>query len=245
MKLAIRLFVLLFLIAGGVVLIRLTTDNQELKEEIDQLEAELGRLSIEDKDRVYFVEIEEPDVPPEVASHLVRIWQFRCYLPAGYDFIRFSGGGRVLDEGVYLDGGSSSGWGSPSKEATHQLLTISFQENGDQMVTFSSFGGSSGASTWARFNPERFDEELEVQKIVSTEHGARSFGQDTILPVLRIYNRASAEERDIAGQTKTTYQGGFFVLCPKSRQQEFDKLKRGQTPAEFAPSWIASEATDE
>ena len=95
MKLVVRLLTVLFLLAGGIVLIQLSIDNRELGDRIDQLEAELGRMSIDDSDRVHLVEIETPDVPPEVASHIERVWQFRCYLPPNYDVIRFSGGGRV------------------------------------------------------------------------------------------------------------------------------------------------------
>ena len=126
MKFVVRLLTVLFLLAGGIVLIQLSIDNRELGDQIDQLEAELGRMSIDDRNRVHLVEIETPDVPPEVASHLERVWQFRCYLPPGYDVIRFSGGGRVAKEGVYLAGGYSSGWGSPGPVAIHQL----FYENG-------------------------------------------------------------------------------------------------------------------
>ena len=65
MKLVVRLFTVLFLLAGGIVLIRLSIDNRELGNRIDQLEAELGRMSIDDSDRVHLVEIETPDVPPK------------------------------------------------------------------------------------------------------------------------------------------------------------------------------------
>ena len=43
MKLVSRLFTTFFLIAGGIALIRLSIDNRELGNSIDQLEAELER----------------------------------------------------------------------------------------------------------------------------------------------------------------------------------------------------------
>ena len=86
MKHVIRLLAIFLMLAGGVALITLLIDNQKLGEEIAQLESELGRMSIADPDRVYLVEIETPDVPPEVAQHVERVWQFRCYMPPGYDF---------------------------------------------------------------------------------------------------------------------------------------------------------------
>lgn len=244
-KLLLRLVTIVCLLAGSIVLVRLSFDNRALGKRIDQLEAELGRMPIEDEDRVHLVEIETPDVPPEVAAHVERVWQFRCYLPPGYDVIRFRGGGRVTKDGVYLMGGSSTGWGSPRKEGTHELLTLSFQRKGGRIEVFSTFGGSSSTSTWGSFAPDRLDPAMVVHKIVSSERGSRSFDQDTILPMLRIYDVDSAEDKEIAGKTTTTYTGGLYVLCPKAREPEFNELRRGEQPTGFAPSWIATVVTDE
>lgn len=244
MKLVVRLFTFLSLVAGGIVLMRLSIDNRELEQRIDQLEAELGRMSIDDPDRVYLVEIETPDVPPEVASHLENVWQFRCYLPPDYDVIRFSGGGRVTRDGVYLAGGYSSGRSSPRPEGIHKLLTVSFQRKNNRLEAFSTFGGSSGTSSWGALDPDRFEEAV-VQKLVSHDQGPRSFVQDTILPVLKIYDPGSAEDKEVAGNTMTTYAGGLFMLCPKSRESVLDKLRLGRTPSEFEPNWIATVVSDE
>ncbi|MCA9214406.1 MAG: hypothetical protein KDB27_15145 [Planctomycetales bacterium] len=245
MNLLVRLPTILFLLVGSIVLIRLSTDNHNLGNQIEQLEAELGQMSINDTDRVHLVEIETPDVPPEIASRVERVWQFRCYLPPGYDVIRLNGGGRIAKEGVYLSGGFSSGWGSPRQEATHKLFTVSFQKKDDRWEAFYSFGGSSGTTSWHPLDFDRIDEALVVEKIVSSEHGPRSFDQDTILPLLRIYDPRTAEDKEVAGKTITTYAGGLFVLCPKSLESEFDKLKRGETPTGFEPSSIATVVTDE
>jgi hypothetical protein len=245
MKLVVRLVAIFLLVAGGVALTRLSLDNHELEEEIAQLEAELGRMQIDDSDRVYLVEIEAPDVPPEVASHLERVWQFRCYLPKGYDVIRFSGGGRVAKDGLYFNGGFGSGSGSPLPEAIHQMVTVSLQKKDDRLEAFHTFGGSSRTTTWGELHPDHVDESLVVQKTVSSEQGPRSFDQDTILPLLKIYDPGSAEDKKVAGKATTTYAGGLFVLCPKSRQGVFDQLRRGEMPDKFDPGWIAREAADE
>jgi hypothetical protein len=202
-------------------------------------------MPIDDSDRVYLVEIEAPDVPPEVASHLESVWQFRCYLPPGYDFIRVSGGGRVAKEGLYLDGGFGSVSGSPLPEAIHQMVTVSLQKKDDRLEAFHTFGASSGTNTWGRFDPDHVDESLVVQKIVSREQGPRSFDQDAILPLLKIYDPSSAEDKQVPGKAITTYAGGLFVLCPKSRQGALAQLQRGEMPDEFDPGWIAREAADE
>ena len=245
MKIVIRLLLLLASLAGIIALVRLSSDNRQLSEQIDQLEAELGRMSIVDANRVYLVEIDTPDVPPEVASHVERIWQFRCYLPPGYDVMRFSGRGRVAKEGSYVAGSHGSSWGSPQPEANHQLLTVSFQRKDNRWEAFYSFGGSSSTGSLDSFNPDRFDEALVVQKLVSSEQGPRSFDQDTILPLLKIFDPTTAEDTQVAGKTLTTYAGGLFVLCPKSRESQFSQLHQGKTPIHFDPSWIATEADDE
>lgn len=245
MKLVIRLVAIAFLLIGGIALIKLLIDNQELGEEIAQLESELGRMSIADSDRVYLVEIETPDVPPEVAQHLDRVWQFRCYMPPGYDVMRFCGGGRVASDGVYFNGGYSSGWGTPSTEAVHELLTISFQEREDRLDVFYAFGGSSGTTTWGRLKPDQINDSLVVQKIVNSAQGPRSFDQDTILPLLKIYDPNSAQDENVAGKIVTTYSGGMFVVCPKSRESEFDQLKRGEMLYESESPRVAKAVTND
>lgn len=239
MKLVIRLLAIFFLLAGGIALVQLLIDNQELGEQIAQLESELGRMSIADSDRVYLVEIETPEVPPEVAPHLKRVWQFRCYAPPGYDVIRLCGGGRVTREGIYLDGGSGSGWGTPRTEPIHELVTISFQELEDRLEVFYAFNGSAGTTSWGRFSPDQFNDSLVVQQIVRSEQGPRSFDQDTILPLLKLYDPNSAKDRNVAGKIETTYDGGMFLLCPKSLESGLSQLQRGEMPNEMNAIRIA------
>jgi len=62
---------------------------------------------------------------------------------------------------------------------------------------------------------------------------------------LKIFDSTTAEDKEVAGQTLTTYAGGFFVLCPKSRQSRFAQLIQGKTPSDFDPGEIASEAGNE
>ncbi|MEZ6092382.1 MAG: hypothetical protein R3C05_31135 [Pirellulaceae bacterium] len=245
MKFAIRTITAVIILAGLVGLVRLSNSNRRLTDQVEQLEAELGRMPIDQPDRVHLVEIETPDVPPEIASHLIRVWQFRCYSPPGYDVVRFSGGGRVAEKGLYFSGGSTSGWGTPQAEAHHKLVTISFQKIEDRLEAFESFGGSSGTTSWGRFDPNHFDDSIVVQKLVSSKQGARSFDQQTILPLLKLYDPRSAEEKDVAGETLTTYSGGLFVLCPKARESDFSQLTRGETPEDFTSRWIATETEDE
>ena len=244
MKYAMRLITLLLFLAGCIILMHLSNENSRLVAEVNQLEAELGRMSVEDADRVYVVEIEAPDVPPEIASHIERVWQFRCYLPPGYDFMQMNGGGRVTQQGVYISGGFSSSWGSPNREALHKLLTVSFQNKSDSLQVFYSFCGTGGTTSWSSFIPDRFDA-LIIQKLVRSDQGPRSFGQDTILPLLKIYDPITAEDMEVAGKTITTYAGGLIVLCPKTRESVLNQLRGGETPSEFDPFWLATEVGDE
>jgi hypothetical protein len=244
MKYVLRLFTFLLFLAGCIGLLKLSTENGRLSIDVNRLEAELGRMSIDNVDRVHLVEVETPDVPPEVASQVERVWQFRCYLPAGYDFMQLSGSGRVTKDGLYQNGGYSSSYGTPKLEATHQLLTVSLQKKSDRLQVHLSLGGSSGTTSWSGLSTDRFDA-LVVQQLVSSDQGPRSFNQDTILPLLKIFDPSTAEDKEVAGNTLTTYAGGLIVLCPKSRENILNQLLRGETPNEFEPGWLATEVGDE
>ena len=240
MKTIIRFVTGLFFLTGILFLARLTRENSRLADDVSRLEAELGRLSIKDIDRVHIVAIKEPRVPAEVASHVQRVWQYRLYLPAGYDFLRMRGGGRVAEDGVYLQGGFSSGWGSPKPEATQTLFTISLSKDGDRTKAFVSVNESGGTASWNQLDPERLlGDDLVVQTLSNASQGSRSFDQDTILPILKVYDPKTAETKTIAGNEITTYAGGLILLCPKSRESEMDELRQGRVPDGFEPSWIA------
>jgi hypothetical protein len=243
MKFAIRMFTMLLFLAGCGWLIHFSNQNKRLGEDIRQLEAELGRMSIDDVKRIHLVEIESPDVPPEVRSHLEGVWQFRCYLPPNYALMQIMGDGRITADGIYQSGGSSSSWGSPKPEAVHELVTVSFQKRDNRMESFFSFGGSHSTTSW-QFYPEKF-EALVIQKLVSSNQGPRSFDQNTILPLLRIYDPSTVEEQNVGNQTLTTYAGGLVLLCPVSREQEVNELRAGKTPNGFDSNWIAKAADDE
>jgi hypothetical protein len=120
----IRVFTILCFLATGIALLFISSKNIRLDAEVKQLHAELGQMSIDDVNRVHLVEIQSVDIPPEVASQAIRTWQFRCYLPAGYDFVLFGGDGRVTEKGIFRPGGSSSSWSSSQPKATHKLLSI-------------------------------------------------------------------------------------------------------------------------
>lgn len=240
MKTIIRFVTGLLFLTGILFLAWLTRENSRLADDVSRLEAELGRLSIKEIDRVHIVAIKEPRVPAEVASHVQRVWQYRLYLPAGYDFLRTTGGGRVAEDGVYLQGGFGSGSSSPKPEATQTLVSLSLSKNGDQTKGFFSINGSGGTTSWGRLDPERIlSDDLVVQTLANASQGSRSFDQDTILPLLKVYDPKTAEKKTIAGSEITSYAGGLIVLCPKSRKSEMDDLRRGRVPKGFDPSWIA------
>ena len=84
---AIRLFTLLLLFAGCIGLAYQSIINRRLGAEVKRLEAELGRMPIDDPHQVHLVEIEDPAVPPEVASEVELIWQFRCDSPPASHYV--------------------------------------------------------------------------------------------------------------------------------------------------------------
>jgi hypothetical protein len=244
MNYLLRLFALTLLLVGCIALIHLSTQNKQLGAELKRLEAELGRMSIDDVNKVHLVEIEKPDIPPEVATHVVKVWQFRCYMPAGYGVVRLNGDGRVTEEGIYHEGGYGSTSSSPQREATHQLLTVSLQKKGSRLNASFSLAGAGMSTSWNRLSPESADKWV-IQKLVSSDHGPRSFSQDTILPLLKIYDPNTPENETVAGKKLTTYQGGVLILCPTTREAAMNQLRLGKTPSDFEPNWLATELVDE
>ncbi len=244
MKYAIRLSTILMFLAGFSGLVYFSTENNRLAAEVDRLEAELGKMVIKDINLVHIVEIAAPEVPPEVASQIEGVWQFRCYLPPRYDFMKMSGGGQITSEGLYQSGGFSSSWGSPASTSVQSLLTVSFQKKGNRLNAFYSFSGSHGTTSWNNFNPDRLAT-MVVQKLVNSKKGPRSFDQDTILPLLKIYDPTTAKNIEIAGKSMITYEGGQFVLCPKSLDTCLQQLREGKTPQNFNPNWVATAVIDE
>ncbi|XZE44381.1 hypothetical protein SH467x_003987 [Pirellulaceae bacterium SH467] len=237
------IIVFLFML-GIIVFVYLTNENIRLSAEVGQLEAELGKMEIDDASLVYLAEVASPDVPKEVADHLLGIWQFRCYLPPNYDFIKWNGGGNISEDGIFHRGGSGSSWGTPRKEAIHHLLTISMQKQGERILVFYSFQGSNGTTSWSNLSSDRVDQ-LRVQKLVRSERGPRSFDSNTILPILRIFDPQSANEQNVGGETIKTFAGGQFILSPKSREREFNLLLRGESIPDFDPSWLAQVEQDD
>lgn len=244
MKFAIRVFIVLLFLTGAISLFNQTAANTRLAAEVSRLEAELGKMSIKDANQVHIVEIKEPDIPPEVARHVERIWQFRCYLPPGYDFIQINASGRVSEEGLYQSGGSGSTWGTPKPTAIHGLLTISLRKKDKSVEAFYSFGGTSGTTSWNSIESGQMGR-LVAKKLASSKHGPRSFDQQTLLPVLKVFDPTTAEDKEVAGKILTTYEGGLFVLCPKTREPDMQQLRSGRQPGEFKPEWLAAAVSDE
>lgn len=244
MKIVIQLFTALLLLTGVITLLKQTTANHRLVAEVSRLEAELGKMPIEDEKKVYVVEIEEPEVPPEVAPHVAGIWQFRCYLPPSYAFIQINASGRVAKDGLVHFGGYSSSWSTPKPTAIHGMLTVSLRKKDKSVEMFYSFGGSAGTTSWNSVNAEPLSR-MFTQKLASSKHGAKAFDQQTILPVLKVLDPTTAEEKDVAGKSLTTYEGGLFVLCPKAREPDLQQLRDGKLPGDFKAEWIAAAVSDE
>lgn len=243
MSYAMRLVAILLFLSLSFLLIKNSFDNHRLATEIEKLESELGRMSIEDVDRVHLVEIASPDVPPEVASHLERVWQFRCYLPSGYEFTQTVAAGEISKEGLFRRASSFTGFYPPATTPIHKMLIISLGKQNNGLRFHVDFDGRGGSTSWD-FTPERLENSV-VQKLVSSEKGKRTFDQDSIISLLKIYDPDTGKEHNLAGKVFTTYRGASFVLCPKSRQDAFSELERGITPEGFQPNWIASEQENE
>ncbi len=239
-----RLFTTLLFLAFGISLFFVSAKNNRLATEVKQFQAELGKMSIDNADQVYVTEIESVDIPPEVAPQVQRVWQFRVLLTCGLRFPPFSWRGRVTENGIYHDGGYGSTHGSIPTNATHTLMTVSLQKQGEQLLVHYSFAGSAGTHSWNGADLSRIDQ-FVVQKLVSSRQGPRVFNQDTILPILKIYDPSTANEKATKNEKLTTFEGFIVLLSPKSRESVMNQLRKGEIPSGFEPSWLAKEARDE
>ena len=178
--------------------------NESLVAEIQQLESDLGVLEIEDPERVYFVAIEEPDVPAVIAEHAGRVWQYRCYLPPNYDYSRFGGDGLVSADGFYCVGRSSSSWSSPNPAAINELMTINVTRKRDHFDLRVYIGGqqSSGRLRCRDFEKSKL-EDFVIEPVLASGEENCSFSRDDIIPILRFYDPASATEKVVAGRKRT------------------------------------------
>jgi hypothetical protein len=213
------------LIAGVVTAVMYSMENRSLAAEIQELEEELGVMRVVDTDRVYFVAIDNPKVPNIIVENVDRIWQFRYFLPAGYSVSHFAGDGRVTAEGLYFDGGSSSGWRSPLTEAINKRLSISLTKKEKHIEIYSSTGRVT------RWRPSDSDVSLEglvIEPVVLPKAPARSFGPKEIIPIFKIYDPTSAKEKIVNGQKITTYSGVLMVMCPRSVEPRFKLLREGK-----------------
>jgi hypothetical protein len=238
-KLVFKSLILFCLFAAVIYLGRLSRENQALLAEVEQLEAELGRMEITDSRRIHLVEVKNPDVPPELGKQLDFICQFRCYIPPGYDANEFSGSGFVTEKGIYHSGSYGSAWRSSQKEPVQEIMTVSISKEDDYWRIFYSFGGTSGSQSWRPSRPDLTPDQLVVQKLVNNETGARSFAADTILTLLKIYDPNTAVEKEIDGKIQTVYQGCIILLSPKNRDPDFQMLINGITPPQFDPNTLA------
>ena len=71
-------------------------------------------------------------------------------------------------------------------------------------------------------------EDLVIEPVLGDGEKNCSFGRDEIIPLLRIYDPASAKEKLVEGRKLITYSGTFVVLCPKSQEAKFKSLRRGE-----------------
>lgn len=198
-KILTRLFAISLLVAGLIALVGLVNSNRQLSEEVNQLEAELGQMTIEDPEKIYLVAIEDPEIPPEVSDHVDHIWQYRCYLPANYDFKRMSGSGKITEEGVYFQGGFGSSWSSPKNEPRSVLLTVSLTEKTNSIECFVKFDHSSGTTGWNWLTPEKeLPKDLVIETLVQPGDPARSFDQDDShrRPEAKKISRRTGDQRD-------------------------------------------------
>ena len=203
--------------------------NESLVAEIQQLETDLGVLDVEDPERVYFVAIEEPDVPAVIAEHAERVWQYRCYLPPKYDYSRFGGDGLVSADGFYCSGSGGASWSSPDPAAINKLMTISVTRKRERFELRVYLGNQQSGGSLRYRNLENLKlEDFVIEPVLASGQENCSFSRDDIIPILRIYDPASATEKVVAGRKRTTYSGALMLFCPASQKAATKSLRQGR-----------------
>lgn len=219
------------LVAGVWQAISYSLQNRWLAAEIQQLESELGVLDVVDPDRVYFTAIQKQDVPATIAKHVDRVWQYRCHLPANYDFKRFAGDGVVCADGFFVNGSHGSGWSTPNQAATNERLTISVTKKQDHFALLACVGDYQDTGILRLRDPSNAKlENFVVEPVLASGQKSCSFGRDEIIPIFRIYDPTSAKEKVVAGKKQLTYSGALMVFCPTSQEPVFQSLRSGELP---------------
>lgn len=202
--------------------------------EVQQLETDFG-LDVRDADRVYFVAPEKLDVPAVILDNVERVWQYRCYLPPNYDFKRFRGHGLICADGYYCKGGRGMSHSSPKSTAVNERVTVSVTRKQDHFVLGGHFAISvclgnrqdRGTLRCRDFENAKI-EDFVIEPVLASGEKARSFGRDEIIPILRIYDPASADEKMVAGRKQMTYRGALLTFCPTSQLVKFESLRKGE-----------------
>ncbi len=73
MSLALRILSTMLFLLGCIALGYFSSQNKQLAADIDRLEAELGKLTISDVNRVYIAEVEKPESHRKLPRILVEL----------------------------------------------------------------------------------------------------------------------------------------------------------------------------
>ncbi|HBE70992.1 MAG TPA: hypothetical protein DDW52_22835 [Planctomycetaceae bacterium] len=253
MKLSLQILAGLLIVGGIAYGVRIGGNNRDVAAEIAELESVVGRFEIENEDRVHIIAIENPQIAPEVRQRIDRVWQFAIYRPAGYD-CKLHCSQFVASDGVRgLHG--ELGVSPTNSDRSTDTLTVSLVELDDRLDFFYSFSGFSGTLRSYPVRQSANSDALVVKTLVGNREPARSFDRDTVLSILKVYDPNSPAEAEIAGDTADTFTWASFVLCPASREQEFEALSSGDWQAGVStaetttrvavPDWIAQGAQRE
>ena len=71
-------------------------------------------------------------------------------------------------------------------------------------------------------------EDFVIEPLLGGGEKNCSFSRDEIIPILRIYDPASAKEKLIAGKKRMTYLGALMVFCPTTQKAKFASLRKGE-----------------
>ncbi|MEM6468144.1 MAG: hypothetical protein AAF802_01145 [Planctomycetota bacterium] len=202
----------------------LSMDLRELSRERDRLEAEFGKLDIEDPDRVYVTRVKSDavELPPGVQSGYV--WQYRVYLPANYARCTVTNNHLIAAEGARRRGGNSSSSSALRGDAAETIATVAILNvEGDWLFTFTMGGGASTTRLRNSHSFDSFDDLLIDEPFKIGQQ--KSFSPDDAICLARL---RLPEPAETTKDGVDLYLGFSVFLMDTNSQSDFERWAKGE-----------------
>ena len=164
--------------------VQTSREVSSLRNGIESMVEQTGRLTIGDPARVHVAEVTTPLVPRAIADEVLAVWQYQVYLPAGYTVQLANLQDLIAETGLRSQRRSGfSKFGVPLTEPDQRLWTIMLTANGDQ-VGFSIDAFGSSCSTMQM--DANLADQWVIDELACPPGGTLSVGVDEPLMLVRV-----------------------------------------------------------